>query len=316
MDISYACNDAYINQTVVSMTSLFENNREVDFIKIWFIDMGLSINSKELLKAVCCDYNRQIEFIKFHDIASDLSLGGTGRHIASVYAKIFFTRLPDSLNKILYLDSDTVVVNRLSDLWNLDLSGYSLAAVETLHTIEQNTVIDYGINDRAINDGVTLINVKYWRENRLTDKCLAYINKWHGCPPVLSEGTINYVCKNSMLIVSPKYNLMSGIVGQSCNKLEVLTGRRYYDSSILNDANNNPVIIHYLSGFYNRPWFSDCTHPLKKYYLHYKSISRVSDVPIERKPLPIRIKLIGVLYKVLPINAFVSLRKFMGKGGA
>lgn len=313
MDIAYSCDDNYMEQTIVSITSLLINNNMEEQITIWFIDMGISDTSKEILNKTVARFNRTIQYVKFEELAYDLELGETGRHIASVYAKLFFSRLPWYVKRMLYLDSDTVITDSISDLWNMNLDGFAVAGVETLHTKKDNQRMELPDKARAINDGVILMNIEYWRKYDLTEKCKAFIHKYNGCPPVLSEGTINYVCKDKIKIIEPRYNLMSALVNQKAKKLERFTERPYYDEQCLSNANSHPIIIHYLSAFYNRPWCKRCSHPLKQYYLEYREFTPYAKTELSEKKLPVRLELIGILYKYLPISAFVRIRKLVNK---
>lgn len=274
--------------------------------------MGISSESIQILQNIALKYSRNLLVIRFDEIAYDLRLCKTGRHTPSVYAKIFFSRLPKEINRILYLDSDTIVVDNLHEFYNMDLRGNVVAGVETLHNERDSSKMLLRENEPIINDGVLLIDLLKWKENHFMEKCLNYINECEGMPPVLSEGTINYICRGMISIINPRYNLMSGIVGQAHKKLEIITGRKYYTEGELELANNNPAIIHYLSGFFNRPWCSKCTHPLKDYYYRYKKMTIFSDSPLLNKKLSIRIKIIGILYKFLPANIFVLVRNFVG----
>ena len=311
MNIAYACNEAYMEQTSVSIVSLLENNKNVDIINIYFIDMGTTEKSRDSLDRLVKKYGRELIIIDFNEIAYDLKIDNTGRHIASVYAKIFFGRIT-GLDRILYIDSDTVIVDDLSEYYNIDLTGYYCAAVETIHTESDNEIIGLTKEEKAINDGVVLMNLSLWREDHILEKCQEYIAKWNGNPPVLSEGTINAVCKNKMLIVNPCYNLSSGFGGVTARRIKMMTGRDFYTEEELRYANSHPVIIHYLRGYYNRPWCKQCTHPMKDQYLKYRSLTDWKDTPLQDKKLPTRIRLIGFLSRNSPDWLYVTIYKIFG----
>ena len=311
MNIAYACNEAYMEQTSVSIVSLLENNKNVDIINIYFIDMGTTEKSRDSLDRLVKKYGRELIIIDFNEIAYDLKIDNTGRHIASVYAKIFFGRIT-GIDRILYIDSDTVIVDDLSEYYNIDLTGYYCAAVETIHNESDNEIIGLTKEEKAINDGVVLMNLSLWREDHILEKCQEYIAKWNGNPPVLSEGTINAVCKNKMLIVNPCYNLSSGFVGVTARRIKMMTGRDFYTEEELRYANSHPVIIHYLRGYYNRPWCKQCTHPMKDQYLKYRSLTDWKDTPLQDKKLPTRIRLIGFLSRNSPDWLYVTIYKIFG----
>lgn len=312
INVAYACNEAYMEQTSVSLISLFEHNRDLDGVNVYFIDMGITTESAEDLKELVQSFGGQLFIIPFDDIAFDLNVRSTGRHTQSVYAKIFFGRI-GGIDRIIYLDSDIIVADSLLPLWQMNLEDCVCAGVETIHTIKDNEKMGLLPEERAINDGMVLMDLAGWRQGNYLEKCLAYIAEKNGQPPVLSEGTINAVCKGKIKVISPRYNLMSAVVGANTKKLEVITGRKYYDQQTIDDATKNPCIIHYLSGFYNRPWCKECSHPFKDKYLFYRKKTKWANKPLQDKKLPTRIKFVGLLYKYLPASIFVILRKALGK---
>ena len=312
INVAYACDEAYMEQTSASLISLFENNKEIEEIYIYFIDMGISSTSASYLQSIVNGYSRNICIIKFMDIAYDLKIQNTGRHIQSVYAKLFFGRL-EGIDRILYLDSDIIIVDSLKPLWELNMDDNVCAGVETIHSIAANKELGLDPTDHAINDGMVLMDLAKWRSENYLQRCLQYIDSYNGEPPVLSEGTINAVCKGKILIINPRYNLLSGLVEANAKKIVKMTGRGYYSQEELDVAVNNPCIIHFLSDFYNRPWCKYCTHPLKDRYLYYRKKTKWSNLPLQAKRLPIRIKVIGVMYKYLPIDVFLILKRVFSK---
>lgn len=308
INVAYACDDVYIEQTTVSLLSLYKNCSHPQNIKVYFIDMGISDESKKDLINLTQNYGSELIIIPFDSIAYDLNISDiNGRHIKSVYAKLFFGRIPN-INRIIYLDSDTVIVGDIQELWNINLSENICAGVESIHTVEENLRIGYYPNEKAINDGVVLMDLEKWRSENVLEKCMNYIEEMNGTPPILSEGTLNVVCRGKIKIIHPRFNLMSFIVGAKSYKIRILTKRKYYSQKTLDYATHYPCIIHYLSGFYNRPWCKECSHPLKKEYLKYRNMTKWANIPLKDKKLPFRLKAIGFAYKILPIELFVILR--------
>ena len=313
INISYACNETYMEQTTISILSLLENCSTPHLLHIYFIDMGVIDSSKKELLQLIESYRAALTIISFEQIAYDLNISEiNGRHIKSVYAKLFFGRIP-GIDRIIYLDSDTLLKRDIKELWDIDLGSNVIAGVETIHTIEDNKKIGYSASERAINDGVVIMDLRKWRDEGFLEKSLSFIAKYNGEPPVLSEGTINAVCKGRIKIIHPRYNLMSGIVGVNIKKIEKLTKRNYYTQKEIDDATNNPCVIHFLCGFYNRPWCKKCSHPMKDEYLRFRQKTKWANEPLNDKELSMRLKVTGFIYNHLPINLFLILRRLFGK---
>ena len=296
MNIAYSCNDYYIPQTGISIISLCENNKDIDEIIIYFIGKDVSKENVDILRNLTERYNRKFEYIDFDSIAYDLNISAIGRHIETIYAKVFFTRI-EGVDKIIYLDSDTVVTGSLAALWDEDLSDSYMGAVQTF----SKNKAQLGIleSEPFFNDGVAIVNVDYCIKNHLTEKVLKVIDEYNGNPPTLSEGALNKVCQGHIKYISLRWNCMAGILYFA--RLNVKELAKELDQYSLYDIKNsceNPVVIHYLTAFYNRPWFTPCTHPYKEVYFRYKRISPWKEVEFTYKPLPLRIKCIDFCYRL------------------
>lgn len=303
INIAYACNDAYIMQTGISMISLFENNKDIEHIRVYFIDMGTTEGSRKDLQDIVDKYDREMLVIPFTEWEDDLPVDSTGRHIKSVYAKIFFGRI-QGIDRILYIDSDTVVVGSLKDLWNIDMEKYAIAGVQTINTPTAKAKIGLDKDALVINDGVALLNLALWRKLNYEEKCIDFIKKWNGNPPVLSEGTINAVCQENLGRLDLQYNLTSLSKDFTKKEIEIVTGTDYYSQSEIDYAINNPCIIHFVSGFHERPWCKNSTHPFKARYLEYKRVSKWEDTDLSESKLPTRVKTIKFLHNILPTSVF------------
>lgn len=310
--VAYACDEAYIIQTEVSLISLFENNVKIDEIVIYFVDMGISETSQRNLSELINKYHRKLIIIPFTEWENDLPIGNTGRHIKSVYAKLFFGRI-SNLNRIIYIDSDTIVVDDIGELWKTDMQGCALAGVETINTLKMKEKIGLSKDDLVINDGVVLIDLNRWRKYRFEEKCINYIKKWDGNPPVLSEGTINSVCVGYIKRLNLRYNTTSVCRDYLSYEIKLMTGMEYYSQEEMDNAMRNPCIIHYVSGFHKRPWISGSTHPLKNEYLKYRNMSQWRNKPLEKSVFLKRERLVYWVHKILPKKVFAILYTKIGK---
>jgi len=95
-------------------------------------------------------------------------------------ADLFKFLIPDifkDLDKILYIDSDTLILGDLTKLYNTNVSRYYLAAVmhyvgegEFRKVSADGTVKKYG--GRTYNCGVLLYNLKKWRDDDIKTKLI------------------------------------------------------------------------------------------------------------------------------------------------
>lgn len=118
------------------------------------------------------------------------------------YLRCYFTKLIKD-DKILYIDSDAIVVDSLEDLWNIDLEDNVIAGV--YEPGEWNKYLwTYGLDNTYINSGVLLMDLKKIREEKLDDSMVYLLN--HNKYAFPDQDVINLVCRNRIKHISNIYN--------------------------------------------------------------------------------------------------------------
>lgn len=111
--------------------------------------------------------------------------------IRAAYTKIF----PD-LDSILSIDMDTVVNENISELWDLDLTDYYLAAVEERKLSQQE--------GSYVNMGVAMLNLKKIREDKKDDEMIDALNTyWYRYK---EQDCFNEFFRGKILILPSDYN--------------------------------------------------------------------------------------------------------------
>lgn len=142
--------------------------------------------------------------------------------IRSTLSKIF----PD-LDTVLSLDVDTIVNENISDLWDLDLSDYYLAAAK-----EPCKCINDFI---SINMGVVLFNLK--RMRKIDDAIIYSLN--HKYYDYNEQDCISEFCQGGILELSPDYNISNWV------ELEAARHRKIMHFAAVKDWQNNPLVKKY-----------------------------------------------------------------------
>ncbi len=130
------------------------------------VEQSLTLNKIEIRWMTCADFMPD-----GYSLPNDRST-----FPISIYMNIYLPRgLPPEIKKILYLDVDMIVLDDISNLYNLDLGGNVLAAA-----LDRIKIFDHwaGIlnykelgldgNSPYFNTGVMLIDAENWRANLVT----------------------------------------------------------------------------------------------------------------------------------------------------
>ena len=282
INILLSTDDNYAPLTGVLIQSLLENN-EKDFteISIFILDGGISDKNKQKLDLIIQSFKikTNLYFIKYDNIEEIVGIKMTSTISFTSYARLFAASLlPNDIDEILYLDVDAIVVDSLREVYNMDISDYYLAAVQDMGPEYINTYLNLPKGTTHYNAGFLLINLKKWRENNLESKFIDCIVEHKGKVYHNDQGIINLACKDNILKLDPKYNILSPFfeVGYD-NLLKFYGVSDYYSKEMVEDAINNPVFIHFTQFVYGRPWFNNAqNHPLRDLFDSY-----VSETPFE-----------------------------------
>lgn len=108
-------------------------------------------------------------------------------------------------DKILYLDTDLIVIDNIDELWDIDINNYYAAGVidqgAKTNLMTPNIPVD---KFNYINSGVVLFNLKKIREDNKEQELDKFVNENKLYYP--DQDTINAVFKNNILFLDNKYN--------------------------------------------------------------------------------------------------------------
>lgn len=246
ISIAYAPDDNYVNQTVVSMKSALEHNEQVEFIIMY---SKLSAESMQKLGAV----GGSLRLIKMDESQfADLTLSKW----VTVQAW-FRIKLPDlckDLDKVLYLDCDTLIRGNLDELFSLDLTDKYLAGVKDVWGVSKYVKRLGMKNCVYVNSGMLLFNCDYCRKEHFFDKVVDFAKNNAKIIEFCDQDSINKVVDEYKLVISPKYNLMDTWWRGGYYEFEGEEETEYLQ------AKENPVIVH-LTGL--KPAFKGCGNKFK-----------------------------------------------------
>ena len=246
ISITYAPDDNYVNQTVVSMKSALEHNEQVEFIIMY---SKLSAESMQKLGAV----GGSLRLIKMDESQfADLTLSKW----VTVQAW-FRIKLPDlckDLDKVLYLDCDTLIRGNLDELFSLDLTDKYLAGVKDVWGVSKYVKRLDMKSGVYVNSGMLLFNCDYCRKEHFFDKVVEFAKNNAKIIEFCDQDSINKVVDEYKLVISPKYNLMDTWWRGGYYEFEGEEETEYLR------AKENPVIVH-LTGL--KPAFKGCGNKFK-----------------------------------------------------
>lgn len=210
MVIAMCCNESWYEHMIVGLYSLLENTKRIK--KIYLLLETDDIEGVPYLDYLIKKYDIEINLIKVNELIEE-KIRKDSPNFNPYYTNFTFGRLllPEIVEegKVLYLDTDTLVVNDISDLWNYDISEYYIAGVKDFGIEERGNLEELGINGKYINAGVVLFNLDKMREDNVEEKCFDLINEIELI--FYDQDALNYVCTDKELYLPSMYNICDDV---------------------------------------------------------------------------------------------------------
>ena len=266
MKIIYASDENYFAYIYVSVKTLLEHNKDVLNLKISYLYQDVCEEKLNYLKELCSEFHRTLEVREFimPKACDSLPFYANSR---TTFAKLFFASMYPDDDIVLFIDPDTLVMDNIESLFNIDIGNNLIAGVtECLPTYHKDAsnMLD---GDQYINGGVVLCNLKKWREENFEQKAIerAADTRFN---LNFDQGIINDLCKGRIYVLHPRYNVLAEVFEfKSAKKIQKRYGfKKYYTQDELDEALAKPAIIHFTGFLYGKPMSSKCTHPYTQYF--------------------------------------------------
>lgn len=314
LNVLYQFNEKYVPFAGVSITSLLENNREIKELIIHALVESISQPSKDKLQRMCEKYGRQIIFYDTKDLVKYMEQLGIPQYRNS-YATNFKMFFPEYVDKdeerILYIDSDTIIFSSVADLMQVDMHGYPIAMVLDSLARRHKLQLGHSKHESYYNAGVILFDLSKWREGRYTEKIIEHVQNVRAHYFAPDQDLINIVCKNNICTLDLEYNFQPIHAISTYSQHKILFAQKiYYSNQEVERVYKSPKIIHFFRFLGEFPWNDKNLHPFRKYFDYYLDISEWSDY-IKRPPLKNQLvfRIEKNLYRFLPRFMFLLLFK-------
>ena len=279
MNVFYFSSDLYAPIAAISMVSLLENNRSIKEFHFFIADDGIKEETKKKISEVISKYSADITYIPLPDPSELLDFPFKDRYqIGHSYPRMCLARLlPKDIERVLVLDSDTLVLDDLSELWNMDMGENILAGVVdcmNLKAFSKQFALSEG--QFYCNAGVFLVDLQKWREQKIEEEIIRTIKQHNGNVFFFEQTLMNYSCRGKILKLHPQYNSYTLFYAfEYDNLMRWRHPTVFYTKEEVQEAVRYPQIIHFTRNFYmkSHPWKEGSEHPLTAKYREYMKLT-------------------------------------------
>lgn len=317
MNILYATDRNYIHVCATSIVSLLENNQEADKIHIYILSDDLGEQEEKLYQLVK-KYNRQVTILSTGKLAKWFEKQGVEKFNGgyTTYFRLAAAKLLPELDKILYIDCDTLIEGELKEFYDTDIDGKPGAAVRDALLAESNLSLRRPLHSLYYCAGVMLINLAYWRENDVLEKCLKALSQINLSSTMTAgdQELINYVLGDDIVTVALKYDVTQLLRMYSSRNLLLMIHKNeedFYSVDEMDAARLHPIILHITGYWWGRPWNEECMDPITKKWESYLEMTPWKDTPKQVYERPWNTKISIHLYNILPQKMYCFLKLYL-----
>jgi lipopolysaccharide biosynthesis glycosyltransferase len=185
----------------------------------------------------------------------------------AMWYRIFLPELLTDIDRVLYLDADTIVVDDLASLWEIPLDNAYLAAVTNVFQPNHfGRPAQLGLPGPNVyfNSGVLLMNLDEMRR----DDCTAALRDFalRHSPQTIEwpdQDTLNVVLGRRRVPLHPRWNCMNSV-------LTFPHAAAAFGRVAVRQARRMPGIRHFEGPAENKPWHRACPHDLRELYFQHR----------------------------------------------
>jgi lipopolysaccharide biosynthesis glycosyltransferase len=267
----------------------------------------LSSDARDRLRAVAVDRRASIVLHSFDEPAlAALPSKGPDWGGKMSWARVLLPELLPDLDRVLYLDADTLVVDSVRPLWDMPMLGAPVAAVANVTEPRMRPhVRSLGLDPIGgyFNAGVLVVNLDQWRAEGAGEAVTA-VAQSRETLPWYDQDALNSVFAGRWRPLHPRWNAQNSLWTWSDWANEIFGDDR------VSEARTAPAVLHFEGPHISKPWHYLSTHP---YTARYRDV--LATTPWAATPLHDRTAATVVIRR-LPrrhrLGAFIALLKWRG----
>jgi lipopolysaccharide biosynthesis glycosyltransferase len=186
----------------------------------------------------------------------------------ATWYRVFLPEILPGRDRVLYLDSDLIVVDDLKPLHDrADLEGHWLGAVTNVfqhNDFGRPAELGLASREQYFNAGVLLMNLDAMRSDRSSRALIAYARENSDLIAFRDQDALNVVLGERRLELHPRWNCMNSFYAFD-HAADV------FGADALAEATDNPAVRHFEGPSVNKPWHYLCDRELRELYAEHRA---------------------------------------------
>ena len=187
---------------------------------------------------------------------------------ATIWYRVFLPEMLPSVDKVLYVDVDTLAVDAVEPLWTLPLGDYLVAGVSNVwEPWNSGYPAALGLADPGayFNSGVLVMDLAGMRAEGIGPRLVEFATgrtdlAWG------DQDALNVVLAGRWLHLHPRWNCMNSVLGMPA-------ATALFGADIVAEAQANPGIRHFEGPYQNKPWHLLCDRATRELYARQRRVT-------------------------------------------
>lgn len=214
--IIYSINNAYVPYLWCNIKSLEDFSSSQ--CNVYILHSGISEQNMEnilsLQKENVCIYF--VDMRQHIDKETQNAFALTEHFTIETYYRFFLPNIFPDLDKVLYIDADTLVLYDIKELCDIDIGDNYLGVTHDCEimracAISGDEYSDYFTKTLGVDvkqyfqAGVMIVNLKKWREDNITQKLIDGLKKIQ-TPKFVDQDILNMICQKKVKFIPQNWN--------------------------------------------------------------------------------------------------------------
>lgn len=274
--LACAAEGTYVPHSAAMLLSALDHRRGASLRVHYLHPPELPRGDRDAIREMVEREGGEIAFLEIPDEAV-AGFPIEGFTLKATWYRVFLPELVPEVDRVIYLDADTIVRDDLGPLWRTELGDHLLGAVTNLHQWDhagRPAAIGLPSGVEYFNAGVLLLDLARMRAERTSDDVRSFVIDNAERLEWRDQDALNLTLGRRRLALHPRWNVMSSI-------LLYPWAADVFGARAVEEARANPAIRHFEGPDLNKPWHYLCEHEMRELYAALRRRTPWPDVRLQ-----------------------------------
>ena len=256
VNLVYITDERYAMPTYVSMRSIKKNkNPDVYYYVHVICDNVRSRFKQQMMTLESDDFS--IRFVEKSHMLDKYNIKKVNSIPITACWKFFLGEIFPGMDKILYIDGDTLILKDLYELYSIDLEDKYAGVVKDFKVCNKYATRFFKElvkkNNGYFNSGMMLLNLKKMRDEEIGDVMVQY--RLNGINYFADQDALNVCFKGDVKYIDVKFNYIASNILYSPDEIKNFYSKKTVPAKFEDVGIEDDIVLYHITGV-KKPWDS------------------------------------------------------------